>query len=1041
MAEEKIDSYVDREGVADDTRFFLESIQKIIDQFDKLASIKVNINGANSMREIVDGANEAKTAFDGLTAAKDKMLKSDLLAAKVAKESASARSAEAKASQAAAKSSQDKAKADAMEAKAIKELAAAEKLEAQAKKELALQDKALAQARKENAAAALKEQQAASSSQREKEKQQVNELGAAYKQYSQAARDASLRAKSYALTLGENDARTLAAVKNANEMNETLKRVDASVGQFGRQVGDYKKGFDGLGMSFTQISRELPSLAVSFQTFALAVSNNLPMVVDEVKKVSTEVKELRAQGEQTPSVFKRVLSSALSLNVGISIAIALFTAFAGKIADAVTGLFSAESAAKKAAKQQQEYNERIEEAIELNEKYDSTIARSSGTVNRGLENQLAYARAAGKSEKEILKIEQDLLEERQLLAQANFDGTGGETRLGELGKELSVAQQNLNEFLVKERRAYDIFGNVTTELTDKEKEQGEFLKKEFALREKAFLRQKEVVEEYYNANRDAIVKDLEIKKLESEQVARFFAAELQYRADLLKAISQIEDGQLTSRLNARREAYEKEKIILTGQYLDQRRDAKDNQVKIAEIENEFAFNKVKLQEEYEKDVLNIRATSLIKQRELLEQDNALFVEYQNERLDKQIAALQNVQEKRQEEAARGLEIEISALNKAYQLRIKTTKEGSKEREKIDRDYAEKRAEIEYSYAVAELKNQIFFAEELIKVRKAAGENVTKEEEELHRLRMQLSDLETKHIIDNNKKQGRSHKEKLEKLEKDLEIVKTAYNETAKLVTGLLSAGVDRQKNAVQEQIDEIDRKKEKEIEAVEQTTASEQEKADKIAIINARAEAQKNVLEQKQRQLDLQRAKFEKAATIGRIVIETALAVVHQLGSGDPYTAIGRAIAVGAIGAAQLAVAIATPLPRFKDGRDKGPATFAVVGDGGVNEVVASPDLKQAYVTPATDTLTYLKKDWKVFPDIAAFSEAASSMGSPTIKELPMLEAVGNDVLIGAVVRSNNRIEQAIKNKKETHFHWDNGQLKKAIKDGENWIRYRNTSI
>jgi hypothetical protein len=45
----------------------------------------------------------------------------------------------------------------------------------------------------------------------------------------------------------------------------------------------------------------------------------------------------------------------------------------------------------------------------------------------------------------------------------------------------------------------------------------------------------------------------------------------------------------------------------------------------------------------------------------------------------------------------------------------------------------------------------------------------------------------------------------------------------------------------------------------------------------------------------MQRARFEKAATLTRIAIETALAVVHQLGTGDPFTAFARAFAAGAL--------------------------------------------------------------------------------------------------------------------------------------------------
>jgi hypothetical protein len=1023
MSEELIDSYVDRAAIAAETQFFVENINKIIDLFDKANSIKVSISGASSMKEIVTGANEAKKAVTELSNAKDKLTKSDILAAKAAKEAANQKTAEAKANTAAAKTTQEKTKADLVEAKALKELAAADKL--------------LAQARKENAAAILKEQQAAGGSQREKEKAQINEIGRAYAEYSKAAREATLRAKSYALTLGENDPRTLAAIKNAKEMNETLSRVDASVGQFGRNVGNYKSGFDGLGSSFAQVSRELPSLTISVQQFALAISNNLPILADEVAKVSAEMKELKAQGKEVPSMFKRIASAALSFQVGLSIGIALLTAYAGKIAEAVSNLVDSEGATRKAAKQQQEYNERLEESIALRERFYSDSARNSGTEIRNLENQLAYARAAGKSEKEILEIERALLEQRQLLAQIDFNATGGETSLETLGKDLRIAQQNLDEFLIKERRSYDIFGNKTSGLTDKEKEQGEFLKKEFDLREKAYNRQKEVIEEYYNANRDAQIKDLEIKKLAAEQYAKFFALELQLRADNLKAFSTIEDADQLTRLNARKEALKNEQAIEHGQYGDALKAAKNNLVLIFEANREHTFNKKKLVEEYENDVLAIRQTSIARQREIDKQSNDLFVEDQQERINKQIDAAQNEVDRRQKFRAEGQTAEIEGLNKSYEAAIASTKAGSREREKVERTYAQRRADIEYSYGLAELKNQIWLAEQILKTRKLAGENVTEQETKLAELRMQLSDLETKRVLDNNAKQAKSAQDKFEATKRGIDTFRSVYSETTAFIDGLLGASIDKQKNDIEKQIEDIEKRKNAEIEAINATTQSTQEKAAAVSLVEAKAALQKEQLERKQAQLDQQRAKFEKAISIGRIITDTAAAVVAALGA-KPWTPanIAFAAAVGAIGAGRLAVALATPIPKFKDGRDGGAETFAIVGDGGKREVVTSPDLSQAYVTPATDTLTYLKKDWKVFPDVDAFQTAAASMGNaPQLSSMPMYVNDNGD-MIYAMKTEMGRLRNTISNKQENHIYWQNGEMRKAIKKANEWYLY-----
>ncbi len=128
------------------------------------------------------------------------------------------------------------------------------------------------------------------------------------------------------------------------QLDTALKTADQHMGVFGRNVGNYKSAFDGLGMSFTQVARELPSLAISMQQFILAISNNLPMVADEIGKAKTEIAALRAEGKETPSLFKRIAASIFSWQVVLSIAITLLTVFGKQIGEWVTALFKGKEA-------------------------------------------------------------------------------------------------------------------------------------------------------------------------------------------------------------------------------------------------------------------------------------------------------------------------------------------------------------------------------------------------------------------------------------------------------------------------------------------------------------------------------------------------------------------------------------------------------------------------------------------------------------------------------------------------------------------------
>lgn len=105
----------------------------------------------------------------------------------------------------------------------------------------------------------------------------------------------------------------------------TTMEAGISVGRGGMQrLG---KNFDGLSYSISQLLREAPAAAVSMNTFFLAISNNVPMVVDQIRKVILANKQLKAAGTETVSVVKQIGKSLLSFNAVIMLVVTLFTFF------------------------------------------------------------------------------------------------------------------------------------------------------------------------------------------------------------------------------------------------------------------------------------------------------------------------------------------------------------------------------------------------------------------------------------------------------------------------------------------------------------------------------------------------------------------------------------------------------------------------------------------------------------------------------------------------------------------------------------------
>lgn len=108
-------------------------------------------------------------------------------------------------------------------------------------------------------------------------------------------------------------------------------RLQEATGNHRLSVGNYAKSWDGLGVSVSQVVRELPAAAVSLNTFFLGISNNIPIVIDEIKKVRAENAKLRAEGKPTVSVTKQIVSALLSWQTALIVVLYALSAHGKEI--------------------------------------------------------------------------------------------------------------------------------------------------------------------------------------------------------------------------------------------------------------------------------------------------------------------------------------------------------------------------------------------------------------------------------------------------------------------------------------------------------------------------------------------------------------------------------------------------------------------------------------------------------------------------------------------------------------------------------------
>ena len=179
---------------------------------------------------------------------------------------------------------------------------------------------------------------------------QLRQLTAEYDRLSQADREANL---------GNN------LVKQIQELNTQISAAEQATGRFQRNVGNYASSWNGLGMSVQQVARELPAMAMGFNTFFLAISNNLPMLTDEFKRASEEYKNFKkemAAGntnvQRVVSPWKQLLSSILSWQTALVVGITVLSMYGDEILSFVKGLFSAKAAAQSLSEIQEEINKK-----------------------------------------------------------------------------------------------------------------------------------------------------------------------------------------------------------------------------------------------------------------------------------------------------------------------------------------------------------------------------------------------------------------------------------------------------------------------------------------------------------------------------------------------------------------------------------------------------------------------------------------------------------------------------------------------------------
>jgi hypothetical protein len=131
-----------------------------------------------------------------------------------------------------------------------------------------------------------------------------------------------------------------------NAIYQQMIKLQEATGNYRLSVGHYQKTWDGLGISISQVVRELPAAAVSLNTFFLGISNNIPMVVDEINRLRRQNELLAAEGKEQISVTRSIVKSLFSFNTILVVLLTVFSMYGKEIITWIDKTLAGRDAAK-----------------------------------------------------------------------------------------------------------------------------------------------------------------------------------------------------------------------------------------------------------------------------------------------------------------------------------------------------------------------------------------------------------------------------------------------------------------------------------------------------------------------------------------------------------------------------------------------------------------------------------------------------------------------------------------------------------------------
>lgn len=769
--------------------------------------------------------------------------------------------------------------------------------------------------------------------------------------------------------------------KRIQRYDTTLKTVDASMGRYTRNVGNYASGFNPLNNAINQLGREAPAFANSLQTGFMAISNNLPALFDALQGINEQNKQLQAQGKPTVSVFRQMAAAVFSLQTALAVGVTLLTLYGDDIVAAFSG----------SSKVIDEHRDKVNQLKSTYTEQAVILTAVEKAVNDSTSSQTELNNA--------LK----LAEQQGVSLTAIEEARKGNMYL--LNKEI---QENI-DLSIKQAKAQALVQLIVENEIETAKKRRE-LGQSYTSTWRTVLR----TFEYFQTG-----------------MSGFDGAQLQSIKDLEEAnkdyYKMLDELGLDSLIQSEKESNQKqkraeeEKDFLASLY-EYRKMLNDAEIRgYQDIYDE----QLKYFSEREKASDSITAVE-VRNAELRRLESLRVLERQNTEETKELKRkLANNEITQSNYNAVILSMEKDLRNKQdivseefYKDLYESTKSGEERILKLRQDYQKDFDAWFEKYEGEGLR--VLDREGMLNDWNERQKKRLKEQEDmLKRLRKATDDYLEGFVSSAFDEFGFNATYNLLKVQENGKTTFQNLMDGAESASERFAVAFTAITEIAQEAFAFIQQNSRAQFENMYAQLDMQKKVAESFALNEAGKAEIERQYEEKRREIRRKELQAQKEQAIFNAVINTAQAVTAALPN---FVLAGI---VGALGAAQVALIAAREIPAYAEGTDNHKGGLAIVGDGGKRELIWQPSSGYS-VSPDTDTLVNLEKGSKVFPDLT--KTGLISNGLPTVNNVGGQQLTEGQMTraMRKAVKGMSKAEISItKNGVRTHVITEQGKLKK----------------